>query len=104
MTRECREMGLRLPVVVTRPGRCGDLGRNILPAFIETVINAAFAVLGIFLLIASRNPVAHRSLITFAAWSSLIHGFIMLLQAVHDPIERANLFGDVPRSSSSASC
>ena len=29
-----------------------------------------YVTLGIFLLIASRNPFAHRSLIAFAAWSS----------------------------------
>jgi hypothetical protein len=29
--------------------------------------------LGIFLLIAARNPSGHRSLIAFAAWSSLAH-------------------------------
>src|ERR1700687_4180347 len=40
-----------------------------------------YATLGIFLLIASRNPSAHRSLIAFAAWSSFAHAGIMSLQA-----------------------
>ena len=32
-----------------------------------------YATLGIFLLLASRNPSANRSLIAFTAWSSLVH-------------------------------
>ena len=61
----------------------------------EQMILATFAVLGIFLLIASRDPAKHRSLISYAAWSSLIHGLVMLVQALRDTTERANLFGDV---------
>lgn len=62
----------------------------------EQMILATFAVLGIFLLLASRAPAEHRSLIAFAAWSSLVHGFVMLVQALGDSTERANLYGDVP--------
>ena len=36
-----------------------------------------YFALGIFLLIAVRNPSAHRSLIAFAAWSSFAHAFVM---------------------------
>jgi len=32
---------------------------------------------GIFLLIAVRNPSAHRSLIAYAAWSSFAHALVM---------------------------
>ena len=62
----------------------------------EQMIIGVYAVLGIFLIIASRDPAAHRSLIWFAVWSSLIHGLIMLAQALRDPVERPNLMGDVP--------
>jgi hypothetical protein len=62
----------------------------------EQMIIATFAVLGIFLLLASKAPAEHRSLIAFAAWSSLVHGLVMLVQALRDPVERANLYGDVP--------
>jgi hypothetical protein len=62
----------------------------------EQMILATFAVLGIFLLLASRSPSEHRSLIGFAAWSSLVHGLVMLLQALQDPMERANMYGDIP--------
>lgn len=62
----------------------------------EQMIVATFAVLGVFLLMASRAPSDHRSLIGFAAWSSLVHGLVMLVQALRDPVERANLYGDIP--------
>lgn len=62
----------------------------------EQMIIGVYAVLGIFLIIASRNPAEHRSLIWFTVWSSLIHGLIMLAQALRDPVERPNLMGDVP--------
>lgn len=62
----------------------------------EQMILATFAVLGVYLLLASRAPAQHRSLIGFAGWSSLVHGLVMLVQALRDPMEQANLFGDVP--------
>jgi hypothetical protein len=43
----------------------------------DTMQMAIYATLGIFLLIASRNPPAHRSLIAFAAWSSFAHAAVM---------------------------
>ncbi len=60
------------------------------------MIIAVYATLGVFLLIASRDPEAHRSLISFTIWSSVMHGGIMLLQALGDPMERGHLLGDVP--------
>jgi len=50
-----------------------------------------YAALGIFLLIASRDPSSHRSLIAFAAWSSLAHAAVMALQSIHDVGERVHL-------------
>jgi hypothetical protein len=52
-----------------------------------------YLTLGIFLLIASRNPSAHRSLIAFAAWSSFAHAGIMSLQALLNMISRRELIG-----------
>jgi len=43
----------------------------------DTMQMAIYATLGIFLLIAARNPSAHRSLIAFAAWSSFAHAAVM---------------------------
>ena len=62
----------------------------------EQMIIGVDATLGIFLLIASRNPSEHRSLIAFTAWSSLVHAVIMAVQAFRNPMERGHLFGDVP--------
>ena len=52
-----------------------------------------YVTLGIFLLIVSRNPSAHRSLIAFAAWSSFAHAGIMSLQALLNMIARRELIG-----------
>jgi hypothetical protein len=52
-----------------------------------------YVTLGIFLLIASRNPSAHRSLIAFAAWSSVAHAGTMSLQALLNMISRRELIG-----------
>jgi hypothetical protein len=48
------------------------------------------------LLVASRSPAEHRSLIAFAAWSSLVHAGIMTVQALRNTAERRHLMGDVP--------
>ena len=60
------------------------------------MILGLYATLGVFLLIASHNPPAHRSLIWFTVWSSVVHAVIMAVQAFGDPAERGHLWGDVP--------
>jgi hypothetical protein len=50
-----------------------------------------YATLGIFLLLALRNPSADRSLIAFTAWSSLVHAAIMAVQAFRNVIPRGDL-------------
>jgi len=62
----------------------------------EQMILGVYATLGIFLLLASRNPAAHRSLIAFTAWSSLAHAGIMAAQALQHVGEHGHLLGDVP--------
>ena len=52
-----------------------------------------YVTLGIFLLLAARNPSAHRSLIAFAAWSSFAHAAVMGTQAYRKLIERQELIG-----------
>jgi hypothetical protein len=52
-----------------------------------------YATLGVFPLLASRNPSAHRSLIAFAAWSSFAHAAVMGVQAYLSFIARRELFG-----------
>lgn len=60
------------------------------------MIVGVYLTLGVFLLIASRNPEAHGSLIWFAIWSSVVHAAIMAAQALTDPMERGHLIADVP--------
>jgi hypothetical protein len=62
----------------------------------EQMIVGVYATLGVFLLLASRNPAEHRSLILFTGWSSLVHGGIMALHALRDSGEAGHLVGDVP--------
>lgn len=64
----------------------------------EQMIMGVYVVLGVFLWLAAGDPLRHRSLIQFTAWSSLVHGGIMLVQALVDDGERANLVGDIPAS------
>jgi hypothetical protein len=52
-----------------------------------------YATLGMFLLLASRSPSAHRSLIAFAAWSSFAHAAVMAVQASLNLIPRTELMG-----------
>ena len=60
------------------------------------MILGVYATLGVFLLIASRDPLANLSLIWFTVWSSVVHALIMAVQALAHPEFRGHLFGDVP--------
>lgn len=55
-----------------------------------------YAVLGVFLIRAARDPLAHLSLIWFTVWSSVVHGAIMAVQALTQPAQMGHLAGDVP--------
>ena len=59
------------------------------------MILGIYATLGVFLLVASRNPLAHLSLIWFTVWSSVVHGGIMAVQSVENPEHMGHLWGDV---------
>ena len=54
-----------------------------------------YITLGVFLLLALRNPSAHRSLIAFAAWSSFAHALVMSALALQpkQASERAGFLG-----------
>src|SRR5580698_10423249 len=57
---------------------------------------SVYVTLGIFLLLAARNPSAYRSLIAFAAWSSFAHAVVMCVQAWYDVGQRLHfLIGDL---------
>ena len=63
--------------------------------YLEMII-AIYATLGIFLLVASRNPNQHLSLVSFAIWSSIVHGALMGVQSMLNPMHMHHLYGDVP--------
>jgi len=50
-----------------------------------------YATLGVFLVLAARNPSAYRSLIAFAVWSSFAHAAVMALMAIQLPTKRGEL-------------
>jgi NADH:ubiquinone oxidoreductase subunit 5 (subunit L)/multisubunit Na+/H+ antiporter MnhA subunit len=54
---------------------------------------SVYVTLGIFLLLAARNPAANRSLIAFTAWSSFAHAAVMAVQEYRHVIERQELMG-----------
>jgi hypothetical protein len=60
------------------------------------MILGVYATLGVFLVIASRDPLRHLSLIWFTVFSNLVHAGIMTVQALNMPSEHGHLFGDIP--------
>src|ERR1700724_345201 len=59
------------------------------------MILGIYATLGVFLLLASRNPLAYISLIWFTVWSSIVHGCIMAVQSLANSEHMGHLWGDV---------
>ena len=62
--------------------------------YLEMILGI-YATLGVFLLIAARNPRQHMSIIWFAVWSSIVHGAIMGVQSLMKPQHIGHLWGDV---------
>lgn len=62
----------------------------------EQMIVGIYATLGVFLIIAAKNPLQNASLIWFTVWSSVVHATIMLFQALLNPGELPHLWGDIP--------
>ncbi|WP_460362114.1 DUF6632 domain-containing protein [Actinocorallia lasiicapitis] len=95
---------LRVALVIVGAGFVSAYGFfQLLPTLFEwgeshyvPMIIGIYTTLGIFLLMASRSPGKHRSLIWFTVFSSLVHAGVMMVQALRDPMWRAHLYGDVP--------
>ncbi|MBN9226186.1 MULTISPECIES: DUF6632 domain-containing protein [Legionella] len=68
------------------------VGQNV---YLQMILGI-YVTLGIFLILAAKNPIQHLSLIWFTVWSSLVHGGIMAIQALYYPQHFAHLYGDVP--------
>lgn len=62
--------------------------------YLEMILGI-YATLGVFLMLAARDPIAHRSLIWFTVWSSIVHGAIMGVQSVANHHHIGHLWGDV---------
>lgn len=60
------------------------------------MIAGVYAVLGVFMIRAARDPVANASLVWFAVWSSLAHALVMGWEAFRTPMMMGHLVGDVP--------
>jgi hypothetical protein len=60
------------------------------------MIVGVYATLGVFMIIAARDPLKHGSLIWFVAISSAVHAAIMAVQSVSTPMHHGHLLGDVP--------
>lgn len=62
--------------------------------YLEMIL-AVYATLGVFLIIAARNPLAHLSLIWFTVWSSIVHASVMAVQSFDSEHNMGHLWGDV---------
>ncbi len=81
------------PLMIIWPsGWTWHVGHSDYPLMIVGI----YATLGVFLILAARDPLANRSLIWFAVWSSVVHGGIMAVQALVEPGQVGHLVGDVP--------
>ena len=86
-------VGLPLLMFVVWPsGWSWHTGHSDYPLMIVGV----YATLGVFLLLAARDPLSHLSLIRFTAWSSVVHALIMAGQSFEGPQNHGHLMGDVP--------
>lgn len=59
------------------------------------MILVVYATLGVFLILASRNPSQHASLIWFTVWSSITHASVMAVQSFDAGDHMGHLWGDV---------
>jgi hypothetical protein len=58
-----------------------------------SMMMSLYVTLGVFLLLAARDPTANRSLIAFTAWSSFAHAGVMGTQALQNIVDRGELIG-----------
>jgi hypothetical protein len=89
-------VGIYTLVVIWPSGWSWHTGHSYyMPHYLQMLLGV-YATLGVFLLAASRNPLAHLSLIWFTVWSSVVHSGIMAMQSLANPEHMAHLWGDVP--------
>jgi len=88
-------VGIYTLVVIWPSGWSWHTGHSYYPPHYLQMILGVYATLGVFLLVASRNPLAHLSLIWFTVWSSVVHSGIMAVQSLANPEHLGHLWGDV---------
>jgi hypothetical protein len=84
--------GIYLLMIVWPSGWTWHTGHSDYPLRIVGI----YATLGVFLIIAARNPLDHLSLIWFTVWSSAVHGGIMAVQSLVSSGNHGHLVGDAP--------
>ena len=88
-------VGIYTFIVIWPSGWSWHTGHSYyLPHYLQMILGV-YATLGVFLLVASRNPLAHLSLIWFTVWSSVVHSGIMAVQSLANPEHLGHLWGDV---------
>jgi len=91
-----RERALKVVLVVVGLLFVAGLYLVVRPPFPDETFRMMLSIyitLGVFLLIAARNPSAHRSLIAFTAWSSFAHAGVMTAQVFRNLIPRDEIVG-----------
>ena len=84
--------GIYLLMIIWPSGWAWHVGHSDYPPMIIGI----YATLGVFLILAARNPLDHLSLIWFTIWSSVVHGGIMAFQSITSADNSGHLLGDVP--------
>lgn len=91
-----RELGLKIVMGIV--GALFVAGVYPLVSFLRqepalSMMMSLYVTLGVFLLLAIRNPTANRSLIAFTAWSSFAHAAVMGFQALRGMVQHVELIG-----------
>ncbi|HEU5186854.1 MAG TPA: DUF6632 domain-containing protein [Gemmatimonadaceae bacterium] len=86
-----------LPMVIMVRSLLQDANGRPLPIALQTaneaMVLSLYATLGLFLLLAARDPSAHRSLIAFAAWSNFAHAAVMAVMSIQLQAARTEWLG-----------
>jgi hypothetical protein len=76
------------PLVISVASELKSHQENAVPMMLSL-----YVTLGVFLLLAARDPSRHRSVIAFAAWSSFAHAAVMTVMSIQLPDQRNELLG-----------
>ncbi len=55
---------------------------DVLSKHVELMLEAVYIVWGVFMLLAARKPLAYLSFLNFTFWANLVHGLLMVPQAM----------------------